>query len=74
MELTEDEEFVKSDRTQEAGDILLFFGCRHEKKDWIFHQEMHEYVEKGTITHLYTAFSRDQVSIALSDLLSHQLI
>lgn len=59
-ELTEDAEFTRSDATAERGEILLFFGCRHQDKDWIFREEMEEYAHKGTITQLYTAFSRDQ--------------
>ena len=43
------------------GDALLFFGCRHKDEDYIYQNEMEEYLAEGTITNLFVAFSRDQV-------------
>ena len=45
---------------RECGDNLLFFGCRHEKKDFIYEEELKEFEKEGIIQ-LYTAFSRDTV-------------
>ncbi|KAE8901274.1 Methionine synthase reductase [Phytophthora fragariae] len=42
------------------GDSYLFFGCRRQSEDWLFREKMHEYVANGTLTKLFTAFSRDQ--------------
>lgn len=39
----------------------LFFGCRHQSKDFYCQTEWEELVTKGFLT-LFTAFSRDQVS------------
>ncbi|RLW00566.1 hypothetical protein DV515_00008958 [Chloebia gouldiae] len=39
----------------------LFFGCRHQSKDFYCQIEWEELVTKGFLT-LFTAFSRDQVS------------
>ncbi|KAE9037276.1 Methionine synthase reductase [Phytophthora rubi] len=42
------------------GDSYLFYGCRRQSEDWLFREQMHEYVTNGTLTKLFTAFSRDQ--------------
>jgi len=44
----------------DAGAISLFFGCRRKSEDWIFKEEMHTYLENGTLSALFTAFSREQ--------------
>ncbi|GMF29062.1 unnamed protein product [Phytophthora fragariaefolia] len=41
------------------GDSYLFFGCRRKSEDWLFRKQMKEYVANGTLTQLFTAFSRD---------------
>jgi sulfite reductase alpha subunit-like flavoprotein len=46
--------------SQQFGEIHLFFGCRHEKKDFLYREEMSRYLDSGILTKLYTAFSRDQ--------------
>ena len=38
----------------------MYFGCRHQKEDYIYENEMNEYLNDGTLTKIYTAFSRDQ--------------
>lgn len=43
------------------GDTILFFGCRHKVEDYIYEEEIKNYHAEGTISHLYVAFSRDQV-------------
>ena len=48
---------------RECGENLLFFGCRHESKDFIYKDELKEFEKEGVIT-LHTAFSRDTVSKA----------
>lgn len=46
--------------TTEAGPISLFFGCRSKSEDWIFENEMQSYLDNGTLSSLFTAFSREQ--------------
>ncbi|KAK1935132.1 Methionine synthase reductase [Phytophthora citrophthora] len=48
------------DATSLRGDTFLFFGCRRQSEDWLFKNEMQEYASNGTLTQLFTAFSRDQ--------------
>ncbi|KAI4503415.1 hypothetical protein M0802_001637 [Mischocyttarus mexicanus] len=47
----------KEDR--EVGDTILYFGCRKKTEDYLYKDELEEYVKNGTLK-LYTAFSRDQ--------------
>jgi len=43
-----------------VGDTILYFGCRKKKEDFLYEEELQEYVANGTLTKLYTAFSREQ--------------
>jgi sulfite reductase alpha subunit-like flavoprotein len=38
---------------------LLFFGCKHEKMDFIYSDELASFQQNGALNELYTAFSRD---------------
>ena len=42
-----------------VGETILYFGCRKKAEDFIYEDEMNEYVQSGVLK-LYTAFSRDQ--------------
>lgn len=44
----------------DTGKLILFFGCRSSTQDYIYQQELEETVAEGALTHLFTAFSRDQ--------------
>lgn len=54
------------------GDSILYFGCRHEKEDWIYEDEMKGYLEDGTLSKIYTAFSRDTPEKVYVQHLIHQ--
>ena len=41
------------------GETVLFFGCRSSRFDYIYKDELDEAVEKGYITNLFVAFSRE---------------
>lgn len=43
-----------------VGDTILYFGCRKKSEDFLYEEELNEYVANKTLTKLYTAFSRDQ--------------
>lgn len=47
------------DEGKTVGENILFFGCRKRSEDFIYEEELEEYVKNGTII-LHTAFSRDQ--------------
>lgn len=38
----------------------LFFGERHKDKDFLYQSQLENYQQQGTLTQLFTAFSRDQ--------------
>lgn len=43
----------------EFGETWLFFGCRHQDRDYLFKDELRSFVDNGTLTHLKVCFSRD---------------
>ncbi|XP_046559646.1 LOW QUALITY PROTEIN: NADPH--cytochrome P450 reductase-like [Haliotis rubra] len=51
--------FLK-DEGKPVGQTILYFGCRHQAQDFIYEEEMMDYKVKGSLTKIYTAFSRDQ--------------
>jgi NADPH-ferrihemoprotein reductase len=45
---------------QRIGDMLLFFGCRKKAEDYLYEEELENYLKEGTLAALHVAFSRDQ--------------
>ncbi len=41
--------------------MTLYFGCKHENGDYIFRDELKDYLDRKILHKLYTAFSRDSV-------------
>ena len=41
------------------GESWLFFGCRHEARDYLCRAELEAHVQDGSLGRLCTAFSRD---------------
>mmetsp|Transcript_45667 Transcript_45667/g.114911 ORF Transcript_45667/g.114911 Transcript_45667/m.114911 type:complete len:662 (-) Transcript_45667:433-2418(-) len=46
--------------TKASGKTVFFFGCRRRDTDYIYEEELKQYVESGVLTHLSVAFSREQ--------------
>ena len=40
----------------------LFFGCRHKERDYLYHQELEQYLSTGVLSRLFLSFSRDAVN------------
>jgi len=40
------------------GELILFFGCRHPEKDYIYQEELEGHVTENTLSKLLVAFSR----------------
>lgn len=45
------------------GETWLYFGCRHEGKDFLFREELEGFVSNGTLNHLKVCFSRDSEEV-----------
>ncbi|KHJ91157.1 FAD binding domain protein [Oesophagostomum dentatum] len=45
---------------KEMGPMMLYYGCRHPEHDYIYRDEIEQWVSEGVITDLYCAFSRAQ--------------
>ena len=69
--------FVQERRAQKAagkpvGEAMLFFGCRHPEKDFLYEDELKQ-AEKDGIVELHTAFSRlTSERVYVQDLLRQQ--
>ncbi|KAJ9574395.1 hypothetical protein L9F63_025959, partial [Diploptera punctata] len=42
-----------------VGDTILYFGCRKKAEDFIYEEELNEYLKNGVLK-MHVAFSRDQ--------------
>ncbi|XP_011187815.1 NADPH--cytochrome P450 reductase isoform X1 [Zeugodacus cucurbitae] len=47
------------DEGKNVGESILYFGCRKRSEDYIYEEELEEFIKKGSLT-MKTAFSRDQ--------------
>lgn len=47
-----------SQRSQPTTSVL-FYGCRHETKDYLYPDELRQLASSGSLSHLFCAFSRD---------------
>mmetsp|Transcript_58854 Transcript_58854/g.88797 ORF Transcript_58854/g.88797 Transcript_58854/m.88797 type:complete len:168 (+) Transcript_58854:10-513(+) len=53
--------FLQERKARNAkGETFVFFGCRHEEKDWLYSEELKQYQEEGLITGMFVGFSRSQ--------------
>ncbi|CAB3402599.1 unnamed protein product [Caenorhabditis bovis] len=43
---------------KEVGEMHLYYGCRHPDHDYIYRDELEDFVKDGVLTHLECAFSR----------------
>merc|ERR1719376_1605883 len=47
-------------QSKPCGPLSVYFGCRYRARDYLYGDEMENYVKEGVITDLKCAFSRDQ--------------
>lgn len=51
---------LKGLEDSELGKTMLFFGCTHKDKDYLYQDDLEQLVEDGILSELSLAFSRDQ--------------
>lgn len=54
----QERDFAKKEG-KEVGDTIIYFGCRKHDEDFLYREELQEYVKNGSLI-LHTAFSREQ--------------
>ncbi|XP_060612712.1 NADPH--cytochrome P450 reductase isoform X1 [Anolis sagrei] len=45
---------------KDVGETVLYYGCRHENEDYLYKEELANFLKEGALTQLHVAFSRDQ--------------
>lgn len=50
---------------KKLGETVLYFGCRKKSEDFIYEEELNQYLANGVLSSLYVAFSREQVSVCV---------
>lgn len=51
---------LESLQGQSFGEAWLFYGCRNERRDFLFRTEFEDYLKTGNLTRLCVSFSRDE--------------
>jgi hypothetical protein len=59
------------DEGKTVGPAIFFFGCRTRKQDYIYEDELADYVNKGALSSLIVAFSREGVN---KDYVQHKMV
>lgn len=55
----QERQFLK-DQGKPIGDAHLYYGCRKRSEDFLYEEELQDFLARGSLANLYLAFSRDQ--------------
>ncbi|TRY52171.1 Pyruvate:ferredoxin oxidoreductase/NADPH-cytochrome P450 reductase PNO [Cryptosporidium tyzzeri] len=55
----QNKKYIRDVLKEEIGPVILYFGCRYYDNDYLYREELENYVKEGVITSLNIAFSRD---------------
>jgi len=58
--LLQERGYMQKEKGLMVGPNFLYFGCKSRSLDYLYEDELKIFQEKGTLTRLYTAFSREQ--------------
>ncbi|KAI7907546.1 cytochrome P450 [Cokeromyces recurvatus] len=61
------------ERGEEIGKVVLFFGCRRKDQDFIYQEELEEYIKSGVLTKLHVAFSRS-IEVSPKKYVQHEIL
>ena len=50
-----------TDPAAPLSEAWLFFGCRHKERDYLYRQELEQFLSTGVLSRLFLSFSRDAV-------------
>jgi NADPH-ferrihemoprotein reductase len=56
------ERAYRLEQGDKLGQAILFFGCRHPEKDYLYREELENHLKQGHISDLIVAFSRETES------------
>ncbi|KAJ1607765.1 pyruvate:ferredoxin oxidoreductase/NADPH-cytochrome P450 reductase PNO [Cryptosporidium canis] len=63
----QNKKYIRDVLNEEIGPVILYFGCRYYDMDYLYRQELEDYVKEGIISSLNIAFSRDPKGYKVSD-------
>ncbi|XP_030764571.1 methionine synthase reductase [Sitophilus oryzae] len=49
----------RNEEQSKSGDVLLYYGCRYQDRDFLLKEEIYNFIKNGTLTKLFTSFSRE---------------
>jgi len=56
----QERQYQKQTQQVHVGPAILYFGCKHRSKDYLYQHELETFQKEGVLTQLHLAFSRDQ--------------
>ena len=55
-------EHMQKNTSVALSESWLFFGCRHKERDFLYREELEQFLSTGVLSRLFLSFSRDTIS------------